>query len=177
MSNPIDIPLDLRTCFSCPHCNKEDSEWNADTSEYMTYCLKKEKYCIENTGDPICTEREEELLHRFDTLDDIFVPYYDRSLDWLKSHGFTKIANNITDNETFYRGYVPNGANGACVTVQACVNRDTYQWRADIIYVKEVHETPKYRRGAGEVYEMSKYHLDVRDCMMDILPKLKELLG
>jgi len=164
MPNPIDIPLNLRTCFDCPHCNKEDTEWNADISEYMTYCLKKREYCIENTGDPICTEREEELIHRFDTLDDIFVPYYDKSLEWLKAHGFTKTGNNSTDDETVYRSYVSKGANGPCVTVQACVDLDTYRWRANIIYV-------------GEVYETSKCHLDVRDCMMDILLKLNDLLG
>ena len=164
MSNPIDIPLNLRTCFSCPHCNKEDTEWNADISDYMTYCLKKEKYCIENTGDPICSEREEELLHRFDSLDEVFIPYYDRSLDWIKSHGFSKIENNDTEYETLYRSYVSDELNGGCVTVRAFVDMRTHRWRADIIYNREV-------------IKESKSHLDVRDCMMEILPTVQELLS
>ena len=164
MCNPIDIPLDLRTCFSCPHCNKEDTEWDADTSDYMTYCLKKEKYCIENTGDPICSEREEELLHRFDTLDDIFVPYYDKSLAWLKAHGFKRAEEEISpDLETYCYTLSRISTNQAPVIVSPRYVVSEGIW--------EVWVTC----GNDEFY--SPGNVDVRNCMMDILPKLKERLG
>ncbi len=164
MCNPIDIPLNLRTCFSCPHCNKEDSKWNADISDYMTYCLKKREYCIENTDDPICAEREEELRHRFNTLDNIFVPYYDLSLKWLLAHGFKREKEEISpDLETY------------CYTLSRSSNNQS-----------PVIVSPRYVISAG-IWEVkvtcgnddfySSGNVDVRDCMMDILPRLNDLLG
>lgn len=164
MPNQTDTLLNHQTCSDCPHYNPEDTEWNADRSDFNTYCLLKGQYCIENGDDPICSEREEEIKSKYDSLNTIFVPYYDLSLKWLSSHGFKREKEEISPElETYCYKSLRTSDNKSPIIVSPRYVISTGIWEVKVT--------------CGEDDFYSSGYLDVRDSILDILPKLKELLG
>ena len=164
MPPDTEVPVHLRKCYDCPHCNHEDTQWDEDRSDYNVYCLLKEKYCIENMDDEICLEREKEIESRYRSLDDMFPAFRKQNLTWLDEHDFIKTDEN--NNAAYYMyDVLPFFEEGRpAVFVDVILSRTGAWCLAKLSVCKDGEKT----------VTKSGHHRDVRECILELQPAIDD---
>ena len=150
----------MQICNECPHYGRDDSRMNENDVE-LVYCSLKGEYCIDDGSCEICTERQNEIKHQYDFLDERYPSHFRSGVQWLESHDFRK------EKETVYHHLYPYKKKDGKIV---CLVHVYAEWNGVSWSVRFVG-TSTYSSGG-----MSDPYFDVREALMESDREIQKLV-